>query len=56
MYIKKKRLELKLRQIDVALLLNTTEDSVRYWETNRAKPQINIAPEIIKALCYIHTR
>ena len=49
---KKKRLELKLRQVDVARLLNTTEDSVRFWETDRSKPQINLAPRIIKFLGY----
>ena len=52
MHIKKKRLELKLRQVDVASILNTTEDSVRFWETDRAKPQINFAPGIIKFLAY----
>lgn len=52
MHIKKKRLELKLRQVDVAYILNTTEDSVRFWETDRAKPQINLAPGIIKFLGY----
>jgi len=52
MHIKKKRVELKLRQVDVARILNTTEDSVRFWETDRAKPQINLAPGIIKFLEY----
>ena len=50
--IKKKRLELKLRQEDVAQILHTTDDSVRFWETGRTQPQMQVVPRIIKFLGY----
>ena len=52
LHIKKKRLELKLRQKDVALLVGVTEECIMYWETDFAKPQIQHAPKIIKFLGY----
>jgi DNA-binding XRE family transcriptional regulator len=48
----KKRLELKLRQKDVELLVGITEESIMYWETDFAKPQIQHAPKVIKFLGY----
>jgi DNA-binding transcriptional regulator YiaG len=36
--IKKKRLDLNLRQVDLAKLLGVTEDTIRNWEKNRSIP------------------
>ena len=52
LHIKKKRLDLKLRQKDVALMVGVTEECIMYWETDFAKPQIQYAPKIIKFLGY----
>ena len=52
LHIKKKRLDLKLRQKDVALMVGVTEECIMYWETDFAKPQIQHAPKIIKFLGY----
>jgi DNA-binding XRE family transcriptional regulator len=52
LHIKKKRLELKLRQKDVALLVGVTEESIMFWETGFAQPQIQHAPKVIKFLGY----
>ena len=52
LHIKKKRLELKLRQEDVAGILEVSTDCMTYWENDRSKPQIQYAPKIIKFLGY----
>lgn len=52
LHIKKKQLDLKLRQKDVALMVGVIEESIMYWETDFAKPQIQHAPKIIKFLGY----
>lgn len=52
LHIRKKRLERKLRQEDVAQILDITTDCVTYWENGRSKPQIQFAPKIIKFLGY----
>jgi len=51
-HIRKKRMDLKLLQKDVAQILNVSEDCVTYWENNRNKPQIKYYPQIIKFLDY----
>ncbi len=51
-HIRKKRMDLKLLQKDVAIILNVSEDCVTYWENNRNKPQIKYYPHIIKFLGY----
>jgi DNA-binding XRE family transcriptional regulator len=52
LHIKKKRLDLRLRQKDVALLVGVTEECIMYWETGFAQPQIQYAPKIIEFLGY----
>ena len=52
LHIKKKRLDLRLRQKDVALLVGVTEESIMHWETNRYPPQLQFYPGIIKFLGY----
>jgi DNA-binding XRE family transcriptional regulator len=52
LHIKKKRLDLKLLQKDVALMVGVTEESIMHWETNRYPPQLQFYPGIIKFLEY----
>ena len=52
LHIKKKRLELKLLQKDVALLVGVTEESIMHWETGKYPPQLQFYPGIIKFLGY----
>lgn len=51
-HIRKKRIELKLHQKDVAKICGVTEDSITNWEKNRSKPKIQFLPHIIKFLGY----
>lgn len=51
-HLKKRRLELKIRQKDVAKLIGVSEDSVTYWENERSVPQIQFYPKIIDFLGY----
>jgi DNA-binding transcriptional regulator YiaG len=52
-HIRRKRIELGILQKDVAYELNVSEDTVTYWENNRAKPMINHMPAIIRFLKFI---
>jgi transcriptional regulator with XRE-family HTH domain len=51
--IRKKRMELKLLQKDVAKILGVTEDSITNWEKNRSVPQIHFFPGIINFLGHL---
>jgi transcriptional regulator with XRE-family HTH domain len=51
-HIRTKRLDLGLRQKDVAQLLGVTTDSVAYWENNRNQPSLRMIPGIIAFLGY----
>lgn len=52
LHIRKRRLELKLLQKDVATYIGVTEEAVTYWETGFAIPQIQYAPKVIAFLGY----
>jgi DNA-binding XRE family transcriptional regulator len=52
LHIKKKRLDHKLLQKDVALMVGVTEESIMHWETGRYPPQLQFYPGIIKFLGY----
>ena len=52
-HIRKKRMELKLFQKDVAKICGVTEDCITNWEKNRTVPQIQFFPNIISFLGYI---
>jgi len=52
-HIRKKRMELKLFQKDVAKICGVTEDCITNWEKNRSVPQIQFYPLIIKFLGYL---
>jgi DNA-binding XRE family transcriptional regulator len=51
-HIRKKRMELKLLQKDVAKICGVTVDCITNWEKNRSLPQIQFYPSIIKFLGY----
>jgi len=51
-HIKKKRMDLKLFQSDLAKIFNISTDCVTYWENNRSTPQIIFYPKIIEFLGY----
>ncbi|SFT05980.1 helix-turn-helix domain-containing protein [Mucilaginibacter polytrichastri] len=51
-HIRKKRIELKLLQSDVARIFQISSDCVTYWENNRSIPQINYFPQIVDFLEY----
>jgi DNA-binding XRE family transcriptional regulator len=52
-HIRKKRMELKLLQKDVARICGVTEDCITNWEKNRSVPQVQFFPQIIKFLDYL---
>lgn len=51
-HIKKRRMDLKLYQSDVAESFGVSTDCLTYWENNRSTPQIIFYPKIIKFLGY----
>jgi len=51
-HLRKKRMELKLLQSDLAKILGVSTDCVTYWENNRSKPQIQHYPAIQLFLGY----
>ena len=51
-HIRKRRLDLKLYQKQVAEILGCDEDSVCYWENNRTSPALKFIPKIIQFLGY----
>ena len=51
-HIKKRRLELKLFQSDVAKLLGVCEDTITGWENGRSFPQIQYYPKLIQFFGY----
>jgi transcriptional regulator with XRE-family HTH domain len=51
-HIKKVRMEKGLLQKEVADLIGVSEDSITYWENDRAFPQIHHYPGIIQFLEY----
>ena len=52
-HLRKRRLDLKLLQRDVAQKLKVDEASVYNWESNRTRPSLSIIPKIIEFLGYI---
>ncbi len=51
-HLRKRRLDLKLLQKDIAIKLGVCEQSICNWEKNLAKPAIEFIPKIIKFLDY----
>lgn len=52
-HLKKKRLDLKLFQSDVAQKLGVDEASIHNWERNLTAPSIALMPRVLKFLGYI---
>ena len=52
-HIRKKRMELKLLQKDVARICGVSEDCITNWEKNRNTPQIQYYPRISNFLGYL---
>ncbi|MBI5021178.1 MAG: helix-turn-helix domain-containing protein [Ignavibacteriales bacterium] len=51
-HLRKRRLDLKLFQKDIAKILGVTTDTVTNWEKNRSNPTLKVMPIIINFLCY----
>jgi transcriptional regulator with XRE-family HTH domain len=51
-HIKKRRLDLKLLQREVAERFGVDETTVQFWENNRVKPSLALTPKIIEFLGY----
>lgn len=51
-HLKKRRLQLRLLQADVANMFAVCEDSITGWENGRSEPQIQYYPKIIQFLGY----
>ena len=52
-HLKKKRLNLKLSQREVAQRLGAEETSILNWEKNRSSPSLHFLPRIIEFLGYV---
>lgn len=52
-HIKKRRLDLKILQKEVAINVGVDETTIWFWENNRAEPSISYIPKIIEFLGYI---
>jgi DNA-binding XRE family transcriptional regulator len=52
-HLKRKRMDSKLLQKDVAKILGVSEDCITNWEKNRSIPQIQFMPSIIEFLAYL---
>lgn len=52
-HIRRKRMDMRLLQSDVAKILNVSPDCITYWENNRAQPQVNYFPRIIEFLGFL---
>ncbi|MFB0565688.1 MAG: helix-turn-helix transcriptional regulator [Candidatus Aminicenantaceae bacterium] len=52
-HLRKKRLDLKLLQKEVAESIGVDEITIYYWENNRVKPSLPFIPKIIEFLGYI---
>jgi transcriptional regulator with XRE-family HTH domain len=51
-HLRKRRLDLSLRQKDVSEKLGVAEATVWYWEKNLTSPSLRYIPKIIKFLGY----
>jgi DNA-binding XRE family transcriptional regulator len=52
-HLKKRRLDLKLLQKEVAEIIGVDEITIYYWENNRVEPSLLYIPDVIKFLAYI---
>jgi DNA-binding XRE family transcriptional regulator len=52
-HLRKKRLDLSLRQKDVSQILGVSEASIWYWEKNLTSPSLHHLPKVIEFLGYV---
>lgn len=52
-HLRKRRLDLKLLQKEIAQRLGTDEASVYNWENNRTSPSLHFIPKVIEFLGYV---
>jgi transcriptional regulator with XRE-family HTH domain len=52
-HLRKRRLDLKLLQRQVALLLGVEEATIWNWENNRSSPKLHYIPRIVRFLGYV---
>lgn len=52
-HIRKRRLDLRLLQKDVAQRLGVDEATIYNWETNRYSPSLSLIPKVIEFLGYV---
>jgi transcriptional regulator with XRE-family HTH domain len=52
-HLKKRRLDLSLRQKDVSHILGVSETSIWYWEKNLTSPSLHHVPKVIEFLGYV---
>ncbi|OGQ13087.1 MAG: hypothetical protein A2026_07180 [Deltaproteobacteria bacterium RBG_19FT_COMBO_46_12] len=51
-HIRKRRMDLKLTQKEVAEKLGVDKTAIQFWENNRVKPSLGNIPKIIEFLGY----
>ncbi|MEN9284836.1 MAG: helix-turn-helix protein [Verrucomicrobiota bacterium] len=51
-HVRKRRLELKLSQKQLAKLLDSTHDTISSWELGQSKPQAKYRQRVVKWLGY----
>ena len=49
-WIRQRRLQLRLRQAEIAEQLHVTEESIAHWESGRRRPELNKVPRLAAAL------
>jgi len=52
-HLRKKRLDLKLLQKEVALKIGVKEETIYNWEKNRSSPQLHYTQKVIEFLGYV---
>ena len=49
-WIRQRRLELRMKQADLAAALHVTDEAVGHWESGRRRPELNKIPRLAAAL------
>ena len=55
-HLRKRRLDLKLLQKEVAQKLGVNQDTICNWENNRTSPTLRFIPKIVEFLAVLATR
>ena len=54
-HIRKRRMDLQLKQEELAVIFDVSTDTITNWENNRSTPQISYYPALISFLGYLPT-